>query len=364
MTMLGCALALAGSQIAPLLYLTLGFTIAHDLHAPSSLTLWLLTCLIVAMGTLAPFVGPLADLFGRKMIFVGGLLLSVLGGIICAAAQTPGGFMAGQTLLGFGAVTQELLAIAVAAEIVPTAKRPLYSALILCAIIPWSPSTLYANWIADSSWRWIGCTIAIWNVLTVAIIAYYYRPPPRVNSLGLTRREMIRRIDFIGGILVTLALVFILVAINWGGQNYPWRSSHVLSFLILGLVLFICFGFWEWFGAEYPLFPRRIVHAPRPFFCLIFVIFAAGINYVPLVVFWPIESISVFGTDHHGTGLNALPIGMCILGGSILSALLIGVFKRHVTLVMTTFCIMQTVGEFSKPINSIIGVCGFCLTYL
>lgn len=353
MTLLGCALSLTGSQIVPLLYLTLGNTIAHDLHAPATLTLWLLTCLIVAMGALAPFVGPLADMFGRKPIFLVGLFLSTIGGIVCAATPTPEGFMAGQTLLGFGAITQELLAIAVAAEIVPTAKRPLYSALILCAIIPWSPGTLYANWIADSSWRWIGCVVAIWNVLSFAVVAFYYRPPPRVNSLGLTRREMVRRIDFVGGFLITVSLVFILVGINWGGQNYPWRSAHVLSFLILGIFLMICFCLWEWFGAKYPLFPRRIIHAPRPFFCLIFVIFAAGINYVPLVVFWPIQSISVFGTGHHGTGLNALPIGMCILGGSILSALLIGLFKNHVTLVMTLFCIMQTIGEF-KSLYSLI----------
>jgi MFS family permease len=350
MTVVGCSFALTGSQIVPLLYLTLGTTIALDLNAPS-LTIWVLTAIIVAVGALAPFVGPLADLFGRKTLLLVGLVLSIAGSIVCAATPTAEGFIAGQCLLGFGAVTQELLAIAIVSEIVPTAKRSLYFALVLCTIIPWSPSSLYANWMADSSWRWIGCTVAIWNVLTLSIIAFFYRPPPRVNALGLSRRELIGRIDFVGGALITTGLVFFLISLNWGGQVYPWQSAHVLSFLIIGICLMIGFGLWEWFGARYPLFPRRMVYAPRPFFCMLFVIFAAGINFVPLVVFWPIESISVFGSGHHQTGVNTLPIGTCILGGAILSALLIGLFKRHVTLVMTIFCVMQTAGE--SPSSSI-----------
>jgi MFS family permease len=351
MTMLGCSFALAGSQIVPLLYLTLSTTISQALNA-SSLLIWMFSAIIVAMGVLAPFVGPMADLFGRKTLFIIGLAVSVIGAVVCAATPNAGGFIAGQVLMGFGAVIQELLAIAVASEIVPTAKRPMYAALILCAILPWSPGTLYANFIASASWRWVGCALAIWFSITLVIIFVFYRPPPRVNSMGLSKKDLVKRIDFVGGFLITAGLVLFLVGLNYGGQPYPWVSAHVLTFLIIGACLFIAFGVWEFFFAPYPLFPRRIVHAPRPFFCMLFVIFAAGINYVPLVVFWPIESISVYGADLHQNGINTLPIGTCILGGAILSALLIGTFKNHVTLLMTLFCIMQTVGEL--PSSSIL----------
>jgi MFS family permease len=346
MTVLGCALALAGSQIIPLLYLTLGTTISVDLHA-ESVTIWILTTIIVAMGALSQFVGPLADLFGRKILFLTGLVCSVAGGILCAATPNAVGFIAGQVLFGFGSVIQELLAITVVAEIVPAAKRSLYGALILCAIIPWSPGTLYANMIAETSWRWIGCMLAIWHAITLVIIAYFYRPPPQLNPQGLARSELIRRIDVVGGALVTGGMVFFLVGLNWGGEQYAWDSVRVLTFLCLGAVTLIGFGFWEAFGAHYPLFPRRMVHAPRPFFCLLVVIFAAGINYVALVVFWPIQSISVYGSDRFQTGINSLPIGLCILFGAILSAVLVGTFKKHITYIMFFFCVMQTVGKWS-----------------
>lgn len=344
MTTLGCSFALCASQIVPLLYLTLGTLVAFELGAPQ-MQFWMFTASIIASGSLAPFVGPLADLFGRKVFFIAGIATAMVGAIICAATPTAAGFIAGQVLLGFGAVTEELLAIAVVAESVPTAKRPLYAAIILCSIIPWSPGTLYANWMANKSWRWIGCTLAIWHFITLTLLVIFYRPPPRVNSLGLSKRETAKRIDVVGGVLITAGLVLFLVGLNWGGQDYPWKSAHVLSFLIIGGILVIAFGFWEAFGAPHPLFPRRIIHVPRPFFCMMLVIFAAGINYVPLVVFWPIETISVYGSDRTHTGIYTLPIGTCILGGAILSALLIGIFKRHVTVIMTTFCVIQTVGK-------------------
>lgn len=345
MTVIGCAFALASSQISSLLYLTVATHISHELNS-SKLSVWFLTAPGVAMGALAPFVGPLADLFGRKNIFLFGIIAAVVGCIVAAVTPNGPGFVAGQAIIGMGAVIEELMAIAVVAESVPTSKRPIYAAIILCAIIPWSPGTMYANWMATISWRWIGCALGVWNALILFFIWPFYHPPPRVNSLGLTRKEMFARIDFIGGILVTVGLVFVLVGLSWGGQDYPWNSAHVLSFIIIGFAILLAFGAWEMWGAPYPLYSRRMLFAPRPFFCMLFVIFAAGINYVPLVVFWPIESISVFNSDRFQTGINTLPIGVCILGGAITSAFLIGIFKRHVTLLMTMFCVMQTVGEF------------------
>ena len=189
--------------------------------------------------------------------------------------------------------------------------------------------------------------------LELADLDYYlrllqYHPPPRINSLGLSPREMVRRIDFVGGALSTVGLVFILVGLNSGGRSHLWRSAYVLGFLTLGTCFMVVFGLWEWFGTRYPLFPRRIIHAPRPFFCILLVIFTAGINCIPLVVFWPIESIGVYGLGRHQTGVSTLPIEMGILGVAILSALLISIFKRRIMLVMSFFCMLQTVGRLYK----------------
>lgn len=351
MTCLGCAFALAGSIIHPLLYLTIGTIVAQDLLAVE-LQVWLFSASTVAIGALAPFVGPLADIFGRRTLFLAGLCCSILGSILSAATPNVAGFIVGQVLLGFGSVMQELLSIAVVGESVPTARRSLYAALILCVLIPWSPGTLYANWITESSWRWIGLVLAIWNILTLVILAMFYHPPPRVNALGLSFKQKVARIDCLGGFLLILGLLLVLIGINSGGKEHAWSSSFVISFLVLGILLLISFILWETFGAKYPLFPRRIIQAPRPFIALMIVIFGAGVNYVGLIVFWPIQTISVYGSDRFETGLNTLPIGLCIIGGAILSASLLGLFPKRATFIMTFFCVMQTVCKFTSLLTS------------
>lgn len=344
MTVIGCAFGLTASQIYPLLYLTIGTRIAADLERPD-LFLWIASAGILAMGSFAPFIGPLADLLGRKVLFLTGFVFSIVGSIVCGATPSAPGFIAGQVLLGFGAVTEELLAIAIVAEIVPTARRPMFSAIILSAIIPWSPGTFYAARLTAYSWRWIGLVLGLWNLLNLIIIAIWYKPPPRVNTLGLSKQEKLKRIDFVGGALIILALLLFLVGLNSGGQTYPWKDRRVLGPLIAGFATMGIFALWEFFGAAYPLFPKRIVHAPRPFFCMLTVIFAAGINFIPLVAFWPIEAISVYQADLNKLGLYGLPIGMGILGGAIISSGLLAVLPKYAHYIMLAFCIMQTVGK-------------------
>ena len=344
MTIIGCAFGLCASQIYPLLYLTIGTRIAASLERPD-LFLWIGTAGILAMGSFAPFIGPLADLFGRKQLFIVGFVFSIVGSIVVSATPTAEGFIAGQALLGLGAITEELLAIAIVSEIVPTVRRPLFSVIVLSAIIPWSPGTFYAARLAAYSWRWIGLILGLWNLLTLIIIVVWYKPPPRVNSMGLSRKEILKRIDFIGGGLVILSLLLLLVALNSGGQTYPWKDRRVLGPLISGCAVMGLFVLWEFFGAAYALFPRRIVHAPRPFFCMMAVIFTAGVNFLPLVAFWPIEAIAVYQADINKVGIYGLPLGMSILGGSLVSSALLAVWPKYAHWIMLAFCIVQTTGK-------------------
>jgi hypothetical protein len=152
-------------------------------------------------------------------------------------------------------------------------------------IIPWAPGTLYANLVLNISFRWIGLILAIWNVIGFVVLWIGYKEPPRVNSRGLTRMQLIGRIDWIGGAAITIGLVLIMVALNAGGDGegrFPWSDSRVLVPLVLGFVVFFAALAYEYFWAPYPLFPRRIIHAPRAFTGIMLVIFGAGVNYIAL----------------------------------------------------------------------------------
>lgn len=304
---------------------------------------WFYTAPIVGSVAAALFVGPFSDLFGRKSFFLVGVGLAMLGMIICATTPTGTGFIAGQTIAGFGVIVEELLALAVIAEIVPTSQRPIFGVILISGFIPWIPGTLYAQLISKRNWRYVPCLLACWNAATLVIIGIFYRPPPQGKARGLKKGAVFRRIDWLGGSLSITGLVFFLIGLNWGGDGtYRWDSSRVVCFMTLGVFLCFAFALWEKYGTKHPIFPSRLIYAPRPFWCIMLVIFAAGVNFISLVVFWPLQSISVYDSDQTRTGINTIPIGCCILGGAIISGLLIQMFKRRVNWIMTFFCVVQT----------------------
>jgi len=49
------------------------------------------------------------------------------------------------------------------------------------------------------------------------MLFFFYNPPPRPNSLGLTKLQIVQRIDFVGGILSITGLALFLIGLQWGG---------------------------------------------------------------------------------------------------------------------------------------------------
>lgn len=346
MVLLGFGMAFVGSQVCSLIFAALVSTVANDLNADDDLV-WIFSSGLVSISAVAPFAGPVADLFGRKSVTIVGVFASMVGMILCASTPNGNGFIAGQAIAGVGVAIQELMSISAVAELVPTHQRGFYAALVVSAFLPFSPGSLYGELIAQTSWRYCACLIAIWNLLTAVVLAIFYNPPPRVNAGGLSRKEMLRRIDFLGGFLMIAGIVLFLVGLNWGGQSYPWSSSAVISCLTLGAVLLVVFLLYETLWAKYPMFPRRLLRHPRAFIALMVVILVAGINYIPILFFWVMQSISVYDSGHVVAGIRTLPFGFCIVGGALISAIMISAFKGYLRVIMATFCVIQTIGTAS-----------------
>jgi hypothetical protein len=71
-------------------------------------------------------------------------------------------------------------------------------------------------------------------------------------------------------------------------------------------------------------------------------------SYIPLVVFWVIQLYTVYYASFHQAGVYLLPIGFCIAGGAVISAVLLSVFKKKIPLILMIFCIIQTAGKLGS----------------
>ncbi len=128
------------------------------------------------------------------------------------------------TLSGAGAGIAELTSLAVTSELAPTRKRGKYVAVLVFTIIPFCPSVLWGQLIASSvGWRYCGALIGAWNAVGFFGTLFFYFPPPRPNSRGLSRKQIIAEIDFVGGLLSIIGMILFLGGLQWGGyqvRNY------------------------------------------------------------------------------------------------------------------------------------------------
>ena len=147
--------------------------------------------------------------------------------------------LAGMTLVGAGAGITELTALAVTSELAPTRKRGKYIAILIFTIVPFVPSGIYGQVIAcklDTStslkkssglifsqdykgWRYCGIIICIWNGLGFFMTLFFYFPPPRVNTLGKSKAQVLKEIDYVGGVLSIGGLVTFMAGMQWGGYQ-------------------------------------------------------------------------------------------------------------------------------------------------
>lgn len=114
-------------------------------------------------------------------------------------------------LAGIGAGINELTALAVTSELAPTRKRGIYVAMLVLTILPFCPAVLWGQLIAaHAGWRYIGAFCGAWAAAGFIATAVFYFPPPRVNSRGLTRKEIIHQIDYVGGLLSISGMILFI----------------------------------------------------------------------------------------------------------------------------------------------------------
>jgi len=184
----------------------------------------------------------------------------------------------------------------------------------------------------------------VWAAIGFFLTLFFYFPPPRVNSQGLSRSEILGQIDYVGGLLSVVGMILFMMGMQWGGYQYPWSSAHVLAPLILGAVFLVVFVVWEARFAKFPMFPKRLRQAPRILALTLIITFISGANFFSILMFWPTQAFNVYGHDPVGVGLRGIPIGFSILAGACIVLWLLSVLRGHNKELMIVSSVLMTAG--------------------
>jgi EmrB/QacA subfamily drug resistance transporter len=209
-------------------------SIKHEFAGTSDATLsWVLSAYAIVMAALLVPAGRLADLLGRKRLFMGGLVTFVGASALCAAAPGSGWLIAARILQAVGGAILMPTSLALLLAEFPPKQRAL-------AVAVWSATGAVAaaagppvgGLLVQASWRWVflvNLPIGLVTALLAARVLSESRDPDRKAFP-----------DLAGAALLVLASSALMLAIVQG-QSWGWTSVRILGLLVGSAVLTAAF---------------------------------------------------------------------------------------------------------------------------
>ncbi len=200
-----------------------------------SLFSWVFSAFLLAQAITIPIYGKLADLFGRKPIFTFGIVVFLLGSILCGFAQTMNMLILFRLIQGFGAGAVQPIATTIVGDIFSLTERAKVQGYLSSV---WGVSSIIgpalgAFFVQYVHWAWIFWVNVPLGVLAVAGIWLF---------LNETVEKQKHKIDFAGSALLFISISALMVVFIQSGTVWSWLSTPVLLLLgiaILGLFIFI-----------------------------------------------------------------------------------------------------------------------------
>jgi EmrB/QacA subfamily drug resistance transporter len=228
-------------------------TIRHDLSASVEALEWTVNAYSLSFAALLMTGAALGDRFGRRRMYVIGLLLFALSSAACALAPNTAWLIAGRAVQGVGAAFVMPIAMALLGATFPGPQRAkalgLFSGITGLAVL--SGPLIGGAIVHGLAWQWI-----FWINLPVALAIVWLMGTkvPEGKAASAT-------LDLFGAALMTASMLGLVWGLVHGNQN-GWNSDIVMWSLAAGVVLGGAFIAWQRMHAWDAMIPPRLFRSP------------------------------------------------------------------------------------------------------
>ncbi|KAH8888271.1 MFS general substrate transporter [Thozetella sp. PMI_491] len=277
---------------------------------------WVGSAFLLASAVVQPFLGQLADVFGRRwpLLFVTSCF--VLGSGIAGGATNAGTMIGGRTVQGIGGGGILVLIDVVVCDLLPLQERGKFLGLVrITGAIGSSIGPVVGGAIANANWRW--CFYI--NLVTGGLALVYLILFAQLKHEPKPWKVALAEIDYVGAVIFIGSLTALLLGLVMGDVIFPWKSANVIVPIVVGGLGWAAFHAYESTRfCKNPMMPTRIL-ANRTAAAGYLLAFDGALLLYYVVWFLPVYFQGVLGASPLTSGVHQLPFNLFLVPSGIVA---------------------------------------------
>ena len=288
---------------------TIGRELGDVEHLP-----WMVTAYLLSSTVVTPLYGKLADIIGRRTTLLMAIGVFLAGSLLCSLSPNMFFLIGARAVQGLGGGGLMSLVQTVISDIVTPKERGRIQGLFAAVF---TSSSLGGPILGGIMAEHFGWPSIFWINLPVGAVGLW------IVHKGLTklpRYERAHKIDWVGAVLMTVAAVTLMLAINTRGADImgvPLWAAYVVS-----VVFWLLFGLRLRLAAE-PLIPTDILKNGVIVRAILVATLAMG-SLMSVGAYNPLYVQLIYHLSATQAGLAMTPLSLGVVAGSILSGQMMG----------------------------------------
>jgi EmrB/QacA subfamily drug resistance transporter len=274
----------------------------------TSTSAWLLTSFLISSAVSTPVLGRLGDMYGKARMLIVAMAVFSAGIVLAALAGSFTVVLAGRVVQGSGAAVLPL-AIGIVRDELPAGRMAVGIGTLSSTLgIGGGLALVLAGPLVEH----LGLSWLFWSALVftvpAAVLTWVFVPESPVRSPA--------RVDFVGAVLLSLALVAFLLGIT-EGNHWGWNASRELGLFAAAVVVFCAWVAWEQRTptplVDIPLMRQRGLWTTNVVAAAIGAAMYGSFVLIPQLAQAPTSTGYGFGDSVTASGLVLLPCAVVML---------------------------------------------------
>ncbi|MEB3101577.1 MDR family MFS transporter [Ferviditalea candida] len=305
---------------------------------------WVFSAYMIASVVSMPLFGKLSDMYGRKLFFITGISVFMIGSALCGTSQSMTQLIIYRAIQGIGGGALMPITFTIIFDIFPPEKRGKMQGLFgaVFGISSVFGPIAGAYFTDHINWRWIFYINLPMGILSLLMLLAFYHE---------SREHKKQSIDWLGTIIFAGAVLCLMFGIELGGKEYDWTSWRIVGLFAGFAVLLLVFLFAE-IRAKSPIIPLYLFKI-RMFSASQIVSFFYGAILISSATYIPLFVQGVYGGTATNSGQVLTPMMLGVVASSMIGGRFIGkTAYRNIMLVSVAILLVSSLLLSTMEINT------------